>query len=123
MFGIGTTEILIILVVALIVIGPKKLPDVARTLGKALGEFKRMSSDVKRTIDLESERAEETQRTVQAEKELFPPKEATDTSTTADASAASDTDSPVIDVGEQSDATTNDTKEPAASKDMTGKEA
>lgn len=54
MFGIGTTEVLVILVVALLVIGPSKLPDVARSLGKGLAEFKRMSSDVKRTIDLES---------------------------------------------------------------------
>jgi sec-independent protein translocase protein TatB len=71
MFGIGTTEILIILVVALIVIGPTKLPEVAKTLGKALGEFKRMSSDVKRTIDLEAEQAEEAARTKAAEKELY----------------------------------------------------
>jgi sec-independent protein translocase protein TatB len=70
MFGIGTTEILIILVVALIVIGPTKLPEVAKTLGKALGEFKRMSSDVKRTIDLEAEQAEEAARTKAADKEL-----------------------------------------------------
>ncbi|MFP4629191.1 MAG: twin-arginine translocase TatA/TatE family subunit [Desulfohalobiaceae bacterium] len=55
MFGIGTTEVLVILVVALLVIGPSKLPDVARSLGKGLAEFKRMSSDVKRTIDLESQ--------------------------------------------------------------------
>ncbi|MGM0423769.1 MAG: Sec-independent protein translocase protein TatB [Thermodesulfobacteriota bacterium] len=54
MFGIGTTEVLVILVVALLVIGPSKLPEVARSLGKGLAEFKRMSSDVKRSIDLES---------------------------------------------------------------------
>ncbi len=54
MFGIGTTEVLVILVVALLVIGPSKLPDVARALGKGLAEFRRMTSDVKRTIDLES---------------------------------------------------------------------
>ncbi len=75
MFGIGTTEILIILVVALIVIGPTKLPEVAKTLGKALGEFKRMSSDVKRTIDLEAEQAEEAAKTKAAEKELSAKKE------------------------------------------------
>ncbi|PIE68733.1 MAG: twin-arginine translocase subunit TatB [Deltaproteobacteria bacterium] len=71
MFGIGTTEILIILVVALIVIGPKKLPELASTLGKALGEFRRMSSDVKRTIDLEADRAEEAARTREAQQELY----------------------------------------------------
>ncbi len=55
MFGIGTTEILLILVVALLVIGPTKLPEVARALGKGMAEFRRMSSDVKRTIDLEGQ--------------------------------------------------------------------
>lgn len=58
MFGIGTTEVLLILVVALLVIGPSKLPDVARTLGKGMAEFRRMSSDVKRTIDFEAQRAD-----------------------------------------------------------------
>ena len=58
MFGIGTTEILIILAVALLVIGPSKLPEVAKALGKGMAEFKKMSSDVKRTIDMESHLAE-----------------------------------------------------------------
>ncbi|WP_027370328.1 Sec-independent protein translocase protein TatB [Desulfovermiculus halophilus] len=58
MFGIGTTEVLLILVVALLVIGPSKLPDVARALGKGMAEFRRMSSDVKRTIDFESQLAD-----------------------------------------------------------------
>ena len=55
MFGIGTTEVLLILVVALLVIGPSKLPDVARALGKGMAEFRRMSADVKKTIDLEAQ--------------------------------------------------------------------
>lgn len=58
MFGIGTTEILIILAVALLVIGPSKLPEVAKALGKGMAEFKKMSSDVKRTIDMETHMAE-----------------------------------------------------------------
>ncbi|HEU6436145.1 MAG TPA: twin-arginine translocase TatA/TatE family subunit, partial [Nitratidesulfovibrio sp.] len=37
MFGIGSTELLVIMVVALIVLGPKNLPNIARTLGKAMG--------------------------------------------------------------------------------------
>ncbi|WP_457570879.1 Sec-independent protein translocase protein TatB [Desulfovulcanus sp.] len=59
MFGIGSTELLIILVVALIVIGPSKLPEIAKTLGKAMAEFRRVSSDVKRTIEMEVEKEEE----------------------------------------------------------------
>lgn len=51
MFGIGMPELLLILAVALIVIGPKKLPDLARSLGKAMGEFKRATNDLKQSIE------------------------------------------------------------------------
>ncbi len=61
MFGIGTTEVLVILVVALLVIGPTKLPEVARALGKGMAEFRRMSSDVKRAVDVEMQQHEERQ--------------------------------------------------------------
>ena len=44
MFGIGTPELLVILVVALIVLGPKRLPEVARALGKGLAELRRATS-------------------------------------------------------------------------------
>ena len=54
MFGLGMPEILLILAIALIVIGPKKLPELAKTLGRAMGEFKRSAQDLKRSIDLES---------------------------------------------------------------------
>ena len=54
MFGsIGGTEILIILVIALVVFGPKRLPDLGRTIGKGLGEFRRAASDLKRSVDLD----------------------------------------------------------------------
>ena len=45
MFGIGGTELLVILVVALIVLGPKSVPQIARTLGKAMGEFRKVSTE------------------------------------------------------------------------------
>lgn len=48
------TEILLILAVALIVIGPRKLPDLARTLGRGLAEFRRATDDLQRTIYQES---------------------------------------------------------------------
>jgi len=77
MFGIGSTELLVILVVALIVIGPSKLPDIMRTLGKGMAEFRRMSNDVKSTLEAEVERADKEHR--QAE---------TDTTLTAETPAA-----------------------------------
>ena len=46
MFGIGMPEMLMILGVALVVIGPKKLPELATSLGQALGELKRASRDI-----------------------------------------------------------------------------
>ncbi|MFO7752250.1 MAG: twin-arginine translocase TatA/TatE family subunit [Desulfobacteraceae bacterium] len=54
MFGLGMPEILLILALALIVIGPKRLPDLAKTLGKAMGEFKRATTDFKNSIDLDT---------------------------------------------------------------------
>lgn len=58
MFGIGSTELLVILVVALIVLGPKSLASVSRTLGKAMGEFRRVSTDFQRTLNAESAEAD-----------------------------------------------------------------
>ncbi len=53
MFGIGMQELVLILVVALIILGPKKLPDVAKSLGKALNEFKRATSDIKESLEVD----------------------------------------------------------------------
>ena len=58
MFGIGMPEMLVILALALIIIGPKKLPDLAKSLGRAMREFKKATSEFKETIQLESELSE-----------------------------------------------------------------
>jgi len=51
MFGIGMTELMVILVVALIVFGPTRLPELARSLGRAMGEFRRASTDLRQTFN------------------------------------------------------------------------
>jgi sec-independent protein translocase protein TatB len=76
MFGIGSTELLVILVVALIVIGPSKLPDIMRTLGKGMAEFRRMSTDVKSTLEAEVDRADREHRQAEAKKDLYSDKPA-----------------------------------------------
>lgn len=65
---LGTSELLIILVVALIIFGPRKLPQLSRQLGKSLGEFKRASEDFKRTWEkeVEMEKFEEEGRMVRS---------------------------------------------------------
>jgi Tat protein translocase TatB subunit len=50
MFGIGMQELLIILVIALIVVGPRKLPELAKSLGRGLAEFKRTAEDFQSTM-------------------------------------------------------------------------
>jgi Tat protein translocase TatB subunit len=60
MFGIGTSELLVILLIALIVLGPKEIPKVARTLGRAMREFQRVTDELRHTIDMEIENDQRT---------------------------------------------------------------
>jgi TatA/E family protein of Tat protein translocase len=55
MFGIGMPEMILILAIALIVIGPKKLPDLAKSLGRAMREFKKATSEFKESMELDNE--------------------------------------------------------------------
>jgi sec-independent protein translocase protein TatB len=55
MFGIGMPELILIAVVALIVLGPKKLPDLAKSMGRAVREFRKATSELKETLQVDGE--------------------------------------------------------------------
>ncbi|MEE9305310.1 MAG: Sec-independent protein translocase protein TatB [bacterium] len=59
MFGIGMQELLIILAVALIILGPKKLPEMARALGRAFAELQRATQDLRDSVEFDIEPEEE----------------------------------------------------------------
>ena len=51
MFGIGMPELLLLLAIALIVVGPKKLPELAKALGRGFAEFKKATNELKESLD------------------------------------------------------------------------
>ena len=94
MFGIGSMELLVILVVALLVLGPKNLPKIAHTIGRAMGEFRRVSTEFQRTLnteialDDEKKKAQERKAAEKAKAEA----EAAKAETAAEAAPASESE-------------------------------
>ncbi len=62
MFGIGSSEFLLIMLVAVLVLGPEHLPKLVRTFGKVMADVRRVSTDFQRTINLEANQEEYRQR-------------------------------------------------------------
>ena len=70
MFGIGFPELLLIMAIALIVLGPKRLPDLAKALGRGFSEFKKATEELKQTFEAEAREAREP---IESAAKLVPP--------------------------------------------------
>lgn len=71
MFGLGVPELVIILVIALIIFGPKKLPEIGKSLGQGIREFRKSTSAIEASFneDEAQEKAKEKAPTTEAEKQ------------------------------------------------------
>ena len=92
MFGMGMPEIILIMAIALIVLGPKKLPEIAKSLGRGIAEFKKATQEFKENIEVEDDlkEARDTIREVKRDLEDTVRKSMTESSTPTVAAAGSE---------------------------------
>lgn len=67
--SVGLPELIIIMVIALIIFGPRKLPELGRSLGKSIGEFRRASNELKSTLEEEIRLEEQKEQRAKVEAE------------------------------------------------------
>jgi TatA/E family protein of Tat protein translocase len=93
MFGsIGMPELVIILVIALIIFGPRKLPELGRSLGRSLGEFKKASNELRSTLEEEVRVEEQKEQRTKMEAEQSSAIDAAKTGSPSGETAAPDSD-------------------------------
>ena len=131
MFGsIGMTELIVIMVVALVVIGPKRLPEMARTLGKALGDFKRATSDFQSSFSMEDDydldvldedvKQQDKKASTEESKDDEGDEEKEDTAESAVEPNQTETDEPAPEAGDTAPEAEADATENKAAADKTG---
>lgn len=59
MFGLGPTELIVILAIALIIFGPSKLPEIGKAIGRGINEFKTAATDIEKATKLEDDKKDE----------------------------------------------------------------